>query len=292
MPTRLDDRQEELLRELAELRGEEKPEGTRRRRQAGSSPGCATPSGTDGGSRCRCPCTGSPTLAGVRVGEVVEVTGAEGRHAVAVRRLAGRRAGRPHRRSRPGRLRAWSPAPASGSLAVTVAALEQTAAPSPRVHRRAGHPEGRPRRARGRGADRGRGRRRRAVGGGPLRRGLEGRAGGQVAAKWVATAAEAAKQAHRTWLPEVRELATTAQVATCSPGWARGLAVVLHEEADEPLAGAAATPTARRRAGGRPGGRDRARRAGGVRPTPVRGSARLGPRCCAPRPPGSPRWRR
>ncbi len=52
-------------------------------------------------------------------------------------------------------------------------------------------------------------------------------------ARWRSTAREAAKQARRSWLPDVSELATTADVvalveaATC--------AVVLHEEASVPL---------------------------------------------------------
>jgi 16S rRNA (uracil1498-N3)-methyltransferase len=53
-------------------------------------------------------------------------------------------------------------------------------------------------------------------------------------ARWQATAREAAKQSRRAWLPEVDELATTAEVA----GLVRtaSLAVVLHEAAATPLA--------------------------------------------------------
>jgi 16S rRNA (uracil1498-N3)-methyltransferase len=54
-------------------------------------------------------------------------------------------------------------------------------------------------------------------------------------ARWRATAREAAKQARRAWLPEVTDLATTAEVAariTAAP-----LAAVLHEEAEAPLSG-------------------------------------------------------
>lgn len=53
-------------------------------------------------------------------------------------------------------------------------------------------------------------------------------------AKWRATARAAAKQARRTWLPEVTEPATTGEVA----GWLADadLAVVLHEDAPVPLA--------------------------------------------------------
>lgn len=58
-------------------------------------------------------------------------------------------------------------------------------------------------------------------------------------AKWQSTAREAAKQARRAWHPVVPPLATTAEVA----GLVRSadLAVVLHEEAAEPL-GAIAVP--------------------------------------------------
>ena len=53
-------------------------------------------------------------------------------------------------------------------------------------------------------------------------------------AKWRATAREAAKQARRSWHPVVDPLATTAQVAELVA--AADLAVVLHEEAELPLA--------------------------------------------------------
>ena len=52
-------------------------------------------------------------------------------------------------------------------------------------------------------------------------------------AKWQATAREAAKQSRRAWFPEVSSLASTAEVVdlvTAAP-----LALVLHEEAAEPL---------------------------------------------------------
>lgn len=53
-------------------------------------------------------------------------------------------------------------------------------------------------------------------------------------AKWRATAREAAKQARRSWFPEVSELASTAEVSA----WVADadLAVVLHEEATSSLA--------------------------------------------------------
>lgn len=54
-------------------------------------------------------------------------------------------------------------------------------------------------------------------------------------ARWRATAREAAKQARRTWHPEVLEQASTAEVAALVGSAA--LAVVLHEAAEDPLAG-------------------------------------------------------
>jgi len=53
-------------------------------------------------------------------------------------------------------------------------------------------------------------------------------------AKWRATARTAAKQARRAWLPEVTELATTAQVVELIA--AADVAIVLHEAAELPLA--------------------------------------------------------
>lgn len=52
-------------------------------------------------------------------------------------------------------------------------------------------------------------------------------------ARWRSTAREAAKQARRAWLPEVTELAGTAQVAARLRGAALGL--VLHETAELPI---------------------------------------------------------
>jgi len=53
-------------------------------------------------------------------------------------------------------------------------------------------------------------------------------------AKWRSTAREAAKQARRSWFPEVTELATTDEVVALLS--AADLAVVLHEDASLPLA--------------------------------------------------------
>ncbi len=53
-------------------------------------------------------------------------------------------------------------------------------------------------------------------------------------AKWRSTAREAAKQARRSWFPEVHDLASTAQIADRIA--AADLALVLHEDATETLA--------------------------------------------------------
>jgi 16S rRNA (uracil1498-N3)-methyltransferase len=52
-------------------------------------------------------------------------------------------------------------------------------------------------------------------------------------AKWQATAREAAKQARRAWFPEVSPLASTAEIVGLVSE--APLALVLHEEASEPL---------------------------------------------------------
>jgi 16S rRNA (uracil1498-N3)-methyltransferase len=61
-----------------------------------------------------------------------------------------------------------------------------------------------------------------------------GERAGKSLAKWRATSREAAKQARRSWFPEVRELATTEDVVALLSG--ADLAVVLHEDASLPLA--------------------------------------------------------
>lgn len=64
----------------------------------------------------------------------------------------------------------------------------------------------------------------------------EGPRGEKAHARWAATAYEAAKQSRRVWLPTVAPLASTREVAA---RLARAsLAVVLHESATTPLAGA------------------------------------------------------
>lgn len=62
-----------------------------------------------------------------------------------------------------------------------------------------------------------------------------GERAGKALAKWRAGAREAAKQSRRAWFPEVTAQATTDEVAALLG--AVDLAVVLHEEAEAPLAG-------------------------------------------------------
>jgi 16S rRNA (uracil1498-N3)-methyltransferase len=62
-------------------------------------------------------------------------------------------------------------------------------------------------------------------------------------ARWRATAREAAKQARRSWFPDVAEPATTSDVAALLS--AADLAVVLHEEASVPLASVAVPASGR-----------------------------------------------
>ena len=102
-------------------------------------------------------------------------------------------------------------------------------------------------------------------------------------AKWQATAREAAKQARRAWFPEVAPLASTADVAALVAG--APLALVLHEEATEPLP--AEVPDGVVLVVGPEGGlaAGRARRRS---PTPAPAPSGSAPRCCAPRPPASP----
>jgi len=62
-------------------------------------------------------------------------------------------------------------------------------------------------------------------------------------AKWRATAREAAKQARRSWFPEVSELASTADVVALVSD--ASLAVVLHEAATTPFADVSVPATGR-----------------------------------------------
>lgn len=67
----------------------------------------------------------------------------------------------------------------------------------------------------------------------------KGERGAKSAERWRRTAREAAKQAHRSWLPDVRPVASTAEVARLLADAA--VPLVLHEEATDPL-GAVALP--------------------------------------------------
>ena len=89
-------------------------------------------------------------------------------------------------------------------------------------------------------------------------------------AKWRSASRAAAKQARRSWLPEVTELATTEDVVALIAE--ADLAVVLHESAQVPLAALALGDLIGRR-GRRARGRPQRRRARGVR---GRGIVRLG----------------
>lgn len=105
--------------------------------------------------------------------------------------------------------------------------------------------------------------------------------GAKALAKWRSTAREAAKQSRRLRFPDVDELMTTRQVAALLGRAA--FAAVLHEEGSEPLASAPSRPTARSCSSS-------ARRAGSPRrswtPSPRRAPSRTGwgrPSCVRPR---------
>ena len=109
-------------------------------------------------------------------------------------------------------------------------------------------------------------------------------------AKWRATAREAAKQARRAWFPDGRRRWPRPPT---SSRWSRGadLAVVLHEEATEPLASLAVPATGSIVVVvGPEGGLTDEEVAAFVAAGAV--AVRLGPRCCARRPPASPPWPR
>jgi 16S rRNA (uracil1498-N3)-methyltransferase len=173
-----------------------------------------------------------PTLAGVDVGAAVTVEGAEAHHAVAVRRLA---VGEPVLLTDGAGHVAECEVTATGKarLDVVVRSLSSVPAPAPEIVVVQALPKG----------DRGElavelltevgvarivpwaSERSVAV--------WRGDRAAKSLAKWQTTAREAAKQARRAWFPEVTPLASTADVValiTEAP-----LALVLHEEATEPL---------------------------------------------------------
>jgi 16S rRNA (uracil1498-N3)-methyltransferase len=172
-------------------------------------------------------------LSGARVGGSVEVTGDEAHHAVAVRRLAvGERVVLTD-----GRGRAVTGEVATTGkrvFAATVRAVVDEPRPEPRVTVVQALPKG----DRGElavevltevGVD--------ALVPWAAARSVavwRGERARKSHAKWSATAREAAKQARRSWHPEVAALASTAEVAALIRD--ADIALVLHEEAAEPLA--------------------------------------------------------
>jgi 16S rRNA (uracil1498-N3)-methyltransferase len=175
-----------------------------------------------------------PSLAGAAVGDPVEVEGDEAHHAVAVRRL---RVGEPVVLTDGAGTSVVGEVASTGKrvFVVTVASVSVDPAPDPAVVVVQAVPKG----------DRGElavevltevgvarivpwaASRSVAV--------WKGERADKSLARWRATAREAAKQARRSWLPEVTPLATTAEVAALLAD--ADLAVVLHEEASTPLAG-------------------------------------------------------
>lgn len=180
-----------------------------------------------------------PTLAGVTAGDEVVVEGDEAHHAVAVRRMRageelvltdglGRRA--------PGTVIATG----KRTLTVAVSTVAEEPAPVPEVIVVQALPKG----------DRGElavevlteigvarivpwaAERSVAV--------WKGERAERSLARWRSTAREAAKQARRSWFPEVAPLATTADVAALVA--AAPCAVVLHEAATTPLSSIDSTP--------------------------------------------------
>ncbi|MBA3781267.1 MAG: 16S rRNA (uracil(1498)-N(3))-methyltransferase [Nocardioides sp.] len=173
-----------------------------------------------------------PTLAGVRPGATVEVTGDEAHHAVAVRRL---RVGESVVLTDGAGTSATGEVTSTGRrvFSVTVHSIDVLPAPTPEITVVQALPKG----------DRGElavemlteigvtrivpwaAARSVAV--------WRGERATKSLAKWRATSREAAKQARRTWFPEVADLASTADATALVR--AADLVVVLHEEAAQPL---------------------------------------------------------
>lgn len=183
-----------------------------------------------------------PSLAGVVVGSVVEVTGDEAHHAVAVRRL---------REGERVVLTDGLGTSVTGEVAftgkrvftVTAGSVEQVARPQPAVTVVQALPKG----ERGElavevltevGVD--------VIVPWAASRSVavwKGERAAKSHAKWQATAREAAKQSRRSWLPTVTPLASTADLAALVAD--ADLAVVLHEDATVSLAGLEAPPAGR-----------------------------------------------
>jgi 16S rRNA (uracil1498-N3)-methyltransferase len=173
-----------------------------------------------------------PSLAGVTVGSTVTVEGDEAHHAVAVRRL---RVGEQVLLTDGAGASAVGPVASTAKrvFSITVASASTDPAPSPSVTVVQALPKG----------DRGElavevlteigaativpwaASRSVAV--------WKGERAEKSLARWRATAREAAKQARRTWFPQVTPLASTADVAARVA--AADVAVVLHEEASTRL---------------------------------------------------------
>ncbi|WP_248581124.1 16S rRNA (uracil(1498)-N(3))-methyltransferase [Nocardioides sp. InS609-2] len=173
-----------------------------------------------------------PTMADVRPGATVEVTGDEAHHAVAVRRL---RVGESVVLTDGAGTSATGEVTSTGKrvFSVTVHSIDVLPAPTPAITVVQALPKG----------DRGElavemlteigvtrivpwaAARSVAV--------WRGERATKSLAKWRATSREAAKQARRTWFPEVADLANTADATALVR--AADLVVVLHEEAAQPL---------------------------------------------------------
>ena len=174
-----------------------------------------------------------PSLDGVTVGAVVEVTGDEAHHAVAVRRL---RVGEPLVLTDGAGRSVTGEVASTGKriFTVTVAAAFDAARPEPELVVVQALPKG----------DRGELAVEMLTEIGAARivpwaasRSVavwKGERAVKSLSRWRSTAREAAKQARRSWFPEVDELASTADVSALLG--AASLGVVLHEEASVPLA--------------------------------------------------------
>ena len=173
-----------------------------------------------------------PSLAGVGVGSVVEVTGDEAHHAVAVRRL---REGEQVLLTDGLGTAVTGPVASTGKrvFAVRVESVRRDERPEPAITVVQALPKG----ERGElavevltevGVDR--------IVPWAASRSVavwKGERAAKSHARWQATAREAAKQSRRPWLPTVAPLATTADLAAVVAE--ADLAVVLHEDASDPL---------------------------------------------------------
>lgn len=174
-----------------------------------------------------------PDLGGIRVGSTVAVTGSEAHHAVAVRRL---RVGEPVVLTDGLGASVFGAVElaAKGRFEVVVKSMQQAERPTPRITVVQALPKG----DRGElavemlteiGVD--------SVVPWAASRCVavwKGERAAKSVEKWRSTGREAAKQSRRSWFPEVADLARTADLAAMVS--AADLAVVLHEEASEPLA--------------------------------------------------------